>query len=108
MFRRKENPRRPTFDVRGKGTFGMVRAARHLATNKLVAIKSLKEARPDLCIMGCIEEVLFYTHLGEHPNLVRLLDVTNIGQNTSAGLGIVFEHFEESLQKFPGVQLCGW
>ena len=79
-----------------EGQYGTVRAARHLATSTLVAIKNYTETRPDLCFKGCLEEVSFYIHLGHHPNLVKPLDVTT----TSKGLGIVFEHFDQSLDSF--------
>ena len=91
--------------TRRKDIWHSARAARHIATNKLVAIKSLCGVRPDIiCLTGCIKEVLFYTHLGKHPNLVKLSAVTNIGGDHTGGPGHCVRALREKPPQFPGRQ----
>ena len=83
--------------ILGGGTYGVVRAAKHIGTGTEVAIKNYHgKISADKYFKETIAELSFYIHLGPHPNLVRPLDVAA----NNKGFGIVFERWDDSLHTF--------
>lgn len=70
-------------DVLGKGGFSTVYRATHLTMKKTVAIKIMDremiKKHPDIAEMLC-EEARFLASI-EHPNIVRIMDVTKTNMN---------------------------
>ena len=89
-------------DAIGQGTYGTVRAARHIGTKTIVAIKNFRHKDADIRLTECLEELTFYIHLGRHPNIAEPVDVVA----NSRGIGIVLRHAGTSLEHFMQMS-CG-
>ncbi|KXZ47282.1 hypothetical protein GPECTOR_36g133 [Gonium pectorale] len=62
--------------VLGKGSFGVVRAATHLATNSQVAVKTIRKSLLGAADVSSLRrEVEILHHLSGHPNISQLLGV---------------------------------
>ncbi|RKU47916.1 hypothetical protein DL546_009256 [Coniochaeta pulveracea] len=74
------NGRYQTVSPLNHGSFGMVFLAKDLDKNELVALKCLtkRSAADEACLEIAIddksEELILHRHLGQHPNIVNLLD----------------------------------
>jgi serine/threonine protein kinase len=74
------NGRYQTVSPLNHGSFGMVFLAKDLDKNELVAVKCLtkRSAADEACLEIAIddksEELILHRHLGQHPNIVNLLD----------------------------------
>ena len=79
----------------GRGSFSVVYKGRNKATDNLVAIKTISNVSPD--IKKVINaEIKAVKQLAQHPNIINVLDIKHIGQETK----IIMEFCEHNLNSF--------
>ncbi|XP_064010113.1 mitogen-activated protein kinase 15 [Pogoniulus pusillus] len=80
----------------GKGAYGIVWKAIDRRTGEVVAVKKIFDAfRNRTDAQRTFREIMFLQHFGEHPNIIRLLDV--IRAENDKDIYLVFESMETDL-----------
>ncbi|XP_013394555.1 cyclin-dependent kinase 6 isoform X1 [Lingula anatina] len=89
--------------VIGNGAYGTVYKARDLRNDgQMVALKKIRiQTTEDGMPMNTIREISLLTHLDDHPNIVRLLDICHTQKDQrETHLYLVFEHIDQDLATY--------
>ncbi|KZS21579.1 MAPK/MAK/MRK overlapping kinase [Daphnia magna] len=87
------------YDVKkrlGKGAYGIVWKAMDKKTGSVVAVKKIFDAfRNQTDAQRTFREIMFLQHFGDHPNIIRLLDVHRADNDKD--IYLVFEYMDTDL-----------